>query len=129
MCSEKFPGGLIFSRGGPKLRLIDEAIHNLDIWFLSLEGPKHPVPNDENSGIVLVQTVSVGPVVHLVMTGRVQDIVQGPEAAHQLSVDPELVQQVQLLVDHSVAGRDEQGQGHVEWLNTSVYRTIIVCDK
>ena len=54
---------------------------------------------------------------NLVMTRRVEDIVQGSQGPHQLRVDPELVQQVQLLVDHGVAGWDEQGQRKVEWLD------------
>ena len=41
---------------------------------------------------------------------------QGAEAGHKLGVDPELVKQVQLLVDHSVAGRNKQRQGEVEGL-------------
>ena len=103
----------------PKLRLIYKAIHNFNIWFLSLKSPKHPIPNDENSSIILVQTISVCPVMDLVMTRRVEDVVQGSQGPHQLRVDPELVEQVQLLVDHSVAGWDEQGQRKVEWLNRS----------
>ena len=103
----------------PKLRLIYEAIHNLHIWFLGLKCSKHPVPDDENSSIVLVQTISVCSVMNLVMTRRVEDVVQGSQGPHQLRVDPELVEQVQLLVDDGVAGRDEQGQRKVEWLNRS----------
>ena len=46
---------------------------------------------------------------NLVMTGRVEDEVQGPKSPHELGVDPELVEQVQLLVDDSMAWGDEQG--------------------
>ena len=53
------------------------------------------------------------------MAGSVEDVVQGPQAAHQLGVDPELVEGAQLLVDHGVAHRDKQGQGEVERLHTS----------
>ena len=53
---------------------------------------------------------------NLVVTGSVEDEVQGPKAGHQLSVDPELVKQVQLLVDHRMAGRHKQRQGEVEGL-------------
>ena len=103
----------------PELRLIHEAIDHLDVSLLLLEGAEHPVPDDEHPGIILVQAVSVGSVMHLVVAGGVEDVVQGAQAGHQLSVDPELVEQVQLLVDDSVAGRDEQGQRKVEWLNRS----------
>ena len=103
----------------PKLRLIYEAVHNLHIWFLGLKCSEHPVPDDEDSSIVLVQTISVCSVMNLVMTRRVEDVVQGSQGPHQLRVDPELVEQVQLLVDDGVAGWDEQGQRKVEWLNRS----------
>ena len=53
---------------------------------------------------------------NLVMTGCVEDEVQGPESPHELGVDPELVEQVQLLVDQRLAGGDEEGQGKVERL-------------
>ena len=53
------------------------------------------------------------------VAGGVEDVVQGPQAGHQLSVDPELVEGAQLLVDHGVAHRDKQGQGEVERLHKS----------
>ena len=43
------------------------------------------------------------------MTGSVQDQLQRAQVGHQLGVDPELVEQVQLLVDDGVAWGDEQG--------------------
>ena len=53
---------------------------------------------------------------HLVVAGGVEDVVQGAQAGHQLSVDPELVEGAQLLVDHGVAHWDQQRQGEVKWL-------------
>ena len=50
------------------------------------------------------------------MAGGVEDVVQGPQAGHQLRVDPELVQEVELFVDDSVARRHKQSQGEVEGL-------------
>ena len=100
----------------PELRLIHETIHHLDVRLLLLEGPEHPVPDDEDPGVILVQTVSVGAVMHLVVAGGVEDVVQGAQAGHQLGVDPELVEGAQLLVDHGVAHWDQQRQGEVKWL-------------
>ena len=57
---------------------------------------------------------------NLVVAGCVEDEVQGPKAGHKLCVDPELVEGAQLLVDHRVAYRDEQGQGEVEGLQMLV---------
>ena len=59
-----------------------------------------------------------------VVTGGVQYQLQRAQVGHQLSVDPELVQQVQLLVDHSMAGRDEEGQGNIEWLQKDVMQLL-----
>ena len=106
--------------GIPELRLVHESVHHLDVGLLLLECPEHPVPDDQHPGVVLVQAVSVGAVMHLVVAGGVEDVVQGPQAAHQLSVDPELVQQVELLVDDSVARRHKQSQGEVEGLQGNI---------
>ena len=103
----------------PELRLIHETIHHLDVRLLLLECPEHPVPDDEDPGVILVQTVSVGAVMHLVVAGGVEDVVQGAQAGHQLGVDPELVEEVQLLVDQRLAGWDEQSQGKIERLEIS----------
>ena len=100
----------------PELRLVHESVHHLDVGLLLLECSEHPVPDDQHPGVVLVQAVSVGAVMHLVMAGGVEDVVQGPQARHQLGVDPELVQEVELLVDDSVARRHKQGQGEIERL-------------
>ena len=56
------------------------------------------------------------------VAGGVEDVVQGAQGSDQLSVDPELVKGAQLLVDHGVAHRDQQGQGEVKWLqNVGLY--------
>ena len=78
-----------------------------------------PVPDDEEAGIVLIQTVSVCPVMNPVMTGSVEDELQRAEVGDQLGVDPELVEEVQLLVDHRLAGWDEESQGQIERLEIS----------
>ena len=53
------------------------------------------------------------------MTGSVQDQLQRAQVGHQLGVDPELVEQVQLLVDQRLAGWDEESQGEIERLEIS----------
>ena len=78
---------------------------------------------------------------HLVVAGRVEDVVQGAEAGHQLRVDPELgrcgsggagqhhpylVQQVQLLVHHGVARRHHQRQGQIEGLPSGTTSQIVI---
>ena len=78
-----------------------------------------PVPDDEGASIVLIQAVSVSPVMNPVMTGSVEDELQRAEVGDQLGVDPELVEQVQLLVDHRLAGWDEESQGQIERLEIS----------
>ena len=75
------------------------------------------------------------------VAGRVEEVVQGAEAGHQLRVDPELgragsgeagqhhphlVQQVQLLVHHGVAGRHHQRQGQVEGLPSGTTSQIVI---
>ena len=52
-------------QGIPELRLLHQAIHNVHITPLRLECPKHSIPNDQHRPIILVQTVSVYPMVNL----------------------------------------------------------------
>ena len=54
--------------------------------------------------------------VNPVVTGGVEDQLQRPEVGHQLGVDPELVEQVQLFVNQRLAGRYEESQRQVERL-------------
>ena len=51
-----------------------------------------------------------------VVASSVEDILQWSNALHNLCVDPELVEKVQLLVHNSVAGGNEEGHGEVERL-------------
>jgi hypothetical protein len=46
-----------------------------------------------------------------VVTGSVEDILQWSNALHNLSVDPEMVEKVQLFVNNCMAGRDEKAMG------------------
>jgi hypothetical protein len=43
-----------------ELRLIDESVDDLLVVAFPLEGPENPVPDDQNSGVILVKTISVG---------------------------------------------------------------------
>merc|ERR1719341_1521944 len=49
-----------------------------------------------------------------VVTSSVKDILQWSNALHNLCVDPELVQKVQLLVYNGMAGGKKEGHGEVE---------------
>ena len=62
---------------------------------------------------------------NLVVAGSVEDEVQGPEAAHKLSMDPELVKGAQLLVDHGMAHRDKKSQGEVKRLQTYIMHLYV----
>jgi hypothetical protein len=79
-----------------ELRLVDEAVHNLLVLPLPLEGPEQPVPDDEDSGVVLVEAVAVRAVMNAVVLGRVEDVLQGAQVLDHLGVDPELVEEVEL---------------------------------
>ena len=51
-----------------------------------------------------------------VMTGRVEDILKRSNAFHNLGVDPELVEKIELFVNDGVAGRDEECHWKIERL-------------
>ena len=44
------------------------------------------------------------------MAGSVQDVVKRTECLDKLGVDPELVQEVQLLVNNRMTGRNKEGE-------------------
>ena len=54
--------------------------------------------------------------VHPVVTGGVEDILKWSDTFHNLSVDPELVQQIELFVNNSMAWRDEESHRKIERL-------------
>ena len=43
-----------------ELRLVDEAVDDLLVLPLPLEGAEQAVPDDQDAGVVLVQAVTVG---------------------------------------------------------------------
>ena len=58
--------------------------------------------------------------VDLMMTNSVEDILQWSNTFHNLCVDPELIEKIELLVNNSVAGRDEERHGQVERLGMNM---------
>ena len=50
------------------------------------------------------------------MTSSVEEILQWSNAFHNFCVDPELVEKIELLVNNSVGGGDEERHGQVERL-------------
>ena len=50
------------------------------------------------------------------MAGSVQDVVKRTECLDKLSVDPELIQEVQLLVNNRMTGRNKEGEWQIKWL-------------
>ena len=50
------------------------------------------------------------------MAGSVQDVVKRTECLDKLGVDPELIQEVQFLVDNRMTGRNKEGEWQIKWL-------------
>ena len=42
-----------------ELRLINEAVDNLLVITFPFEGSKNPIPNDQDSGVILVQAITI----------------------------------------------------------------------
>ena len=70
------------------------------------ERAEHAVPDDEDPGVVAVEGLLVGAVVHAVVGWRVEDeLDRARQPADALGVDPELVDEAdRLLRDHSPDG-------------------------
>ena len=89
----------------PKLRLINQTIHNVHIWPLCLEGAEHPVPDDEEAGVVLVEAVPVGPVVDSVVAGSVQYQLQRPQVGHWVRLRNTVVCMICMISYEKHSGR------------------------
>jgi hypothetical protein len=94
-----------------ELWLIHQAIHDIFLHPLLLKSAKDPVPDRQPATIVLIQAIPgngvgathehqavlpVGPMVHTVVRGCVQDIAKRSQVTQQLGVDQELVEEVEL---------------------------------
>ena len=68
-------------QGIPELRLVHQTIHDAHIISLLLKGSKHPIPNDQHCSIILIQTVSVRPMMNLMIIIYCQQNVLAPTGA------------------------------------------------
>ena len=71
---------------------------------------------------MLVNITMMDPVV----ASSVENILQWANVPHHLSVDPELVEKVELLVHDGVGGGDEECHGQVEGLQ---YNKVVLINK
>ena len=113
-----------------ELRLVHKTVDNVLVTLLLLKCSKHPVPDTEPTSVILIQAIPgsggelsseepvfsspVGPVVHPVVRGCVEDLAENPEVPEELRVDEELVDEVELGVDKHLGGGDGQRQGEVK---------------
>ena len=95
-------------------RLVHQSVHDGLIRLLLLECPEYSVPDTQPAAVVGVQAVPVSSVVNPVVGGRVEEEAQGPQVSYQLSVQQELVEEIELGVDQHLWCRYHQGQGEVE---------------
>ena len=95
-------------------RLVHQTVHNGLIRLLLLECPEYSVPDTQPAAVVGVQAVPVSSVVDPVVGGRVEEEAQGPQVSYQLSVEQELVEEIELGVDQHLWCRYDQSQGQVE---------------
>ena len=95
-------------------RLVHQTVHNGLIRLLLLECPEYSVPDTQPAAVVGVQAVPVSSVVDPVVGGRVEEEAQGPQVSYQLSVEQELVEEIELGVDQHLWCRNHESQGQVE---------------
>ena len=107
-----------------ELRLVHKTVDNVLVTLLLLKCSKHPVPDTEPTSVILIQAIPgsggelsseepvfsspVGPVVHPVVRGCIEDLAENPEVPEELRVDEELVDEVELGVDKHLGGGDGQ---------------------
>lgn len=87
-----------------------EAIYRT--FFLGLKSTEHAVPDDEHTGVVLVQVLQIGCMMHTVMGGSIENKLNGAgQFADSLRMDPELVNKADGLHGHHHR-RMEAKEGH-----------------
>ena len=76
--------------------LVHQSVHNGFTRLLLLESAEDSVPDTEPPPVVFVQAVPVSSVVDPVMRGRVEEEAEGPQVSYQLSVNQELIEEIEL---------------------------------
>jgi hypothetical protein len=94
---------------------MDETIGDLFIVTFSSKRPKQAIPNDENTGIVLIDTVRISSVMYSMVAGRVEYILEWAELRYHVGVNPKLVQKIHLSMNHKYLRRNEEGQRQIEY--------------
>ena len=88
-----------FMKGNPNqveaANLSHQPIANRVFRHLRREGAKHPIPDDEDAGIIAVKIARVGRVMDAVVAGRVHHCFKpARKTIHHFGMNPELVNQV-----------------------------------
>lgn len=68
-----------------RINWMDQTVSNFLCFTLSRERTKHPVPDDQNSGIVLINTVRIPAMMDSMVTSRIQNIFQWTDVINQLT--------------------------------------------
>ncbi len=74
--------------------------------LLGREGPEQSIPDDQDRAVVAIDVLGVARVVHAVVRRRVQHRLERTEPAHELGVNPELVERAHRIGDHEHQRRD-----------------------
>ena len=94
------------------LSRMDQSIK--DLLILHLEGTKHAIEDDEHTTVVAIQVARIATMMDTVMARRVQNVFEDTKLTHNLSMDPELVEKVDLKMNIEETGRNDEGQGKIE---------------
>lgn len=110
--------GIYLGIGPQRVPAVEQAARAVDAFLpvvLVLEGAEHPVPEDQDAAVVLVQVDVIHRVVHAVVAGAAEPAVEPAQAPDLLGVHPELVEQVHQRHDGEHQRRHAgQRHGHVE---------------
>ena len=79
-------------QGVPAGKGCRDAVNHRFRFFL--ERTEQSVPNDERSTVVTINVDRIPTMVHSVMRRRVENPLERPQPAHELGMDPKLVQEI-----------------------------------
>lgn len=93
---------------------MDKAISKLLAFFLGRKSTEHSIKNNENTSVVFVDTVRIASMMYTMMAWSIDDVFQKTTALKQLSMDPELVDQVHVTVNEINRWPDKKCQWSVK---------------
>ena len=98
----------------PAAQSVSDAVYRFFVLALIAKRAEQTIPDNEKPAVVLIDVARVFGVVHAMIGGRDQQVIQHTQPIHMLGMHPKLIDQVQ--------GPD--GDHHVGWRARQIHRQV-----